>query len=100
MAVRKRIGSVQAVVIDLATGAHHGAADPRRDGTVIQVRAVPSTQAGTLTSESVRRAAPRQMILTRGGSDPLEKRNLLLRDQFDTPVLEAPLLRLVVGNRL
>ena len=35
---RETIGSVQAVVIDLATGAHHGAADPRREGTVIQVK--------------------------------------------------------------
>ena len=34
---QETIGSVQAVVIDLATGAHHGAADPRREGTVIQV---------------------------------------------------------------
>jgi gamma-glutamyltranspeptidase/glutathione hydrolase len=32
------IGSVQATAIDLATGAHHGSADPRREGTVIQVR--------------------------------------------------------------
>jgi gamma-glutamyltranspeptidase/glutathione hydrolase len=32
------IGSVQAVVIDPATGAHHGAADPRREGTVIRVK--------------------------------------------------------------
>lgn len=32
------IGSVQAVAIELATGMHHGAADPRREGTVIQVR--------------------------------------------------------------
>jgi gamma-glutamyltranspeptidase/glutathione hydrolase len=32
------IGSVQAVVIDLATGAHHGAADSRREGTVIRTR--------------------------------------------------------------
>ncbi|MHB0917115.1 MAG: gamma-glutamyltransferase [Thiobacillus sp.] len=32
------IGSVQAIVIDLASGTHHGAADPRREGTVIQVR--------------------------------------------------------------
>jgi len=32
------IGSVQAIAIDLATGAYHGAADPRREGTVIQVR--------------------------------------------------------------
>ncbi|MBU1394736.1 MAG: gamma-glutamyltransferase family protein, partial [Gammaproteobacteria bacterium] len=31
------IGSVQAVIIDLASG-HHGAADPRREGTVVQVR--------------------------------------------------------------
>jgi len=31
------IGSVQAVAIDLATGAQHGAADPRREGTVIRV---------------------------------------------------------------
>lgn len=34
----KTIGSVQAVDVDPATGAHHGAADPRREGTVIQVR--------------------------------------------------------------
>ncbi|MDP2028262.1 MAG: gamma-glutamyltransferase [Thiobacillus sp.] len=33
------IGSVQAVAIDLATGAHDGAADPRREGTVIWVKA-------------------------------------------------------------
>lgn len=32
------IGSAQAVATDLATGAHHGAADPRREGTVIRVR--------------------------------------------------------------
>jgi gamma-glutamyltranspeptidase / glutathione hydrolase len=32
------IGSVQAVVIDLETGTHHGAADPRREGTVIRVK--------------------------------------------------------------
>lgn len=32
------IGSVQAVATDLATGAHHGAADARREGTVIRVR--------------------------------------------------------------
>ena len=31
------IGSVQGVVIDLATGAHLGAADPRREGTVVRV---------------------------------------------------------------
>jgi gamma-glutamyltranspeptidase/glutathione hydrolase len=31
------IGSVQAVVIDPETGTHHGAADPRREGTVIRV---------------------------------------------------------------
>ncbi|MFZ3261824.1 MAG: gamma-glutamyltransferase, partial [Thiobacillus sp.] len=37
---RETIGSVQAVAIDLATGAHHGAADPRREGTVIQVEPV------------------------------------------------------------
>ena len=35
---RERIGSVQAVVIDLASGEHHGAADPRREGTVIRVQ--------------------------------------------------------------
>jgi gamma-glutamyltranspeptidase/glutathione hydrolase len=35
---QETIGSVQAVVIDLATDTHHGAADPRRDGTVIQVK--------------------------------------------------------------
>ncbi|MFH1817914.1 MAG: gamma-glutamyltransferase [Pseudomonadota bacterium] len=34
---RETIGSVQAVVIDPATGAHGGAADPRREGTVIRV---------------------------------------------------------------
>jgi gamma-glutamyltranspeptidase/glutathione hydrolase len=33
------IGSVQAVAIDLATGVHEGAADPRREGTVIRVKA-------------------------------------------------------------
>ncbi|MDO9466924.1 MAG: gamma-glutamyltransferase [Thiobacillus sp.] len=32
------IGSVQAVVIDPETGTHHGAADPRREGTVIRVK--------------------------------------------------------------
>ena len=32
------IGSVQAVATDLATGEHHGAADPRREGTVIRTR--------------------------------------------------------------
>ncbi len=32
------IGSVQAVVIDLKTGRQFGGADPRREGTVIQVR--------------------------------------------------------------
>ena len=32
------IGSVQAVAIDLATGAQLGAADPRREGTVTQVK--------------------------------------------------------------
>lgn len=32
------IGSVQAVAIDPVTGAHHGAADPRREGTVIRIR--------------------------------------------------------------
>lgn len=32
------IGSVQAVMTDLATGARGGAADPRREGTVIRVR--------------------------------------------------------------
>jgi gamma-glutamyltranspeptidase/glutathione hydrolase len=34
------IGSVQAVAIDLATGMRYGAADPRRDGTVIRVKSV------------------------------------------------------------
>lgn len=34
---RETIGSVQAVVVDPVTGAHHGAADPRREGTVIRV---------------------------------------------------------------
>jgi gamma-glutamyltranspeptidase/glutathione hydrolase len=35
---QESIGSVQAVVIDLATGAHSGAADSRREGTVIRNR--------------------------------------------------------------
>ena len=35
---QESIGSVQAVVIDLATGEHRGAADPRREGTVIRVK--------------------------------------------------------------
>jgi gamma-glutamyltranspeptidase/glutathione hydrolase len=39
---RETIGAVQAVVIDLATGAHSGAADPRREGTVIRVRPAPT----------------------------------------------------------
>ncbi|MES2370193.1 MAG: gamma-glutamyltransferase [Pseudomonadota bacterium] len=34
---RETIGSVQAVVVDPATGLHHGAADRRREGTVIRV---------------------------------------------------------------
>lgn len=34
---RETIGSVQAVVVDPVTGAHGGAADPRREGTVIRV---------------------------------------------------------------
>lgn len=34
---QKTIGSVQAVVVDPATGAQDGAADPRREGTVIRV---------------------------------------------------------------
>ncbi len=38
-ACRARIGSVQAVFLDPAGGAHHGAADPRREGTVIRVPA-------------------------------------------------------------
>jgi len=38
---KETIGSVQAVIIDLATGVQHGAADPRREGTVIQVRTAP-----------------------------------------------------------
>ncbi len=37
------IGSVQAVVVDLATGEHLGAADPRREGTVARVRHVPDS---------------------------------------------------------
>jgi gamma-glutamyltranspeptidase/glutathione hydrolase len=40
---QETIGSVQAVVIDLATGEHRGAADPRREGTVIQVRPAPTS---------------------------------------------------------
>lgn len=35
---QQTIGSVQAVVMDLATGMHDGAADPRREGTVIRVK--------------------------------------------------------------
>jgi gamma-glutamyltranspeptidase/glutathione hydrolase len=35
---RETIGSVQAVFIERATGKHHGAADARREGTVIRVR--------------------------------------------------------------
>ena len=35
---QESIGSVQAVVIDPATGEHRGAADPRREGTVIRVK--------------------------------------------------------------
>ena len=41
------IGSVQAIIIDLATGAHRGAADRRREGTVIQInstRVLPETK--------------------------------------------------------
>jgi gamma-glutamyltranspeptidase/glutathione hydrolase len=34
---RDTIGSVQAIVIDPANGNHDGAADRRREGTVIQV---------------------------------------------------------------
>jgi gamma-glutamyltranspeptidase/glutathione hydrolase len=37
------IGSVQAVVVDLASGEHRGAADPRREGTVARVRHVPDS---------------------------------------------------------
>ena len=40
MAAGRRSARCKAVVIDLATGAHHGAADPRREGTVIQVEPV------------------------------------------------------------
>jgi gamma-glutamyltranspeptidase/glutathione hydrolase len=39
---RETIGSVQAVFIDLANGAHCGAADPRREGTVINVKSAPA----------------------------------------------------------
>jgi gamma-glutamyltranspeptidase / glutathione hydrolase len=35
------IGSVQAVAIDPASGAHRGAADPRRAGTVVRVKPAP-----------------------------------------------------------
>ena len=35
---QQTIGSVQAVVMDLASGTHNGAADPRREGTVIRVK--------------------------------------------------------------
>jgi len=44
---QQTIGSVQAVVMDLATGMHDGAADPRREGTVIRVKpvgALPNSQ--------------------------------------------------------
>ena len=44
---QKTIGSVQAVTFDLATGSHDGAADPRREGTVIRVspmKRVPKTK--------------------------------------------------------
>lgn len=34
----KTIGSVQAVSLDPAAGAHDGAADPRREGTVVRIR--------------------------------------------------------------
>ncbi|HEX7972597.1 MAG TPA: gamma-glutamyltransferase, partial [Thiobacillus sp.] len=54
------IGSVQAVAIDLATGAHDGAADPRREGTLIRVgsgdtRAAPrsTTKGACLTPRSL-----------------------------------------------
>ncbi len=40
------IGSVQAVAIDLATGAHFGAADPRREGTVTRVKSASSQSTG------------------------------------------------------
>lgn len=40
------IGSVQAVAVDLATGAHFGAADPRREGTVTQVKSAASQLTG------------------------------------------------------
>ena len=35
---QESIGSVQAVIIDLVTGEHSGAADRRREGTVIRNR--------------------------------------------------------------
>lgn len=34
---QETVGSVQAVVIDLASGTHQGAADPRREGTAVKV---------------------------------------------------------------
>jgi gamma-glutamyltranspeptidase/glutathione hydrolase len=37
-ACKETIGSVQGIVIDRAAGEHHGAADARREGTVIRVR--------------------------------------------------------------
>lgn len=40
------IGSVQAVAIDLATGAHFGAADPRREGTVTRGKSASSQSTG------------------------------------------------------
>ena len=46
-ACQARIGSVQAVGIDPATGEIHGAADRRREGTVIRVGPASSAAAGT-----------------------------------------------------
>ena len=40
---KETIGSVQAIIVDLTTGKHHGAADPRREGTVTQVKSIISS---------------------------------------------------------
>lgn len=37
---QQTIGSVQAIAMELASGIQSGAADPRREGTVIQVKTV------------------------------------------------------------
>ncbi|MHB1216053.1 MAG: gamma-glutamyltransferase [Thiobacillus sp.] len=49
---RDTIGSVQAVFIDLASGRHRGAADPRREGTVIHVGPATRTGAPAIPSKA------------------------------------------------